>query len=80
MFIQEDDKSHLREVEFEDKNFRTASGTRMRRICVAVAHKNGAVAVRDTKDPNRTTLVYSEDEWNAFIAGVKAGEFDLPID
>jgi hypothetical protein len=77
MEIQPDDKAELRKVKFRDSDFRKASGTLMRRICVAVAHKNGVVAVRDSKDASRTTLVFSEDEWKVFVRGVKAGEFDV---
>jgi hypothetical protein len=28
------------------------------------------------RDPRGDTVTYLEDEWQAFIAGVKAGEFD----
>lgn len=45
--------------------------------CVVVAHKDGVIAVRDTKDANKTTLQFNKDEWQAFIAGVKSGEFDF---
>jgi len=44
--------------------------------CVEVARKDGLVAVRDSKDPGRGALSYTAAEWAAFIAGVKAGEFD----
>jgi Domain of unknown function (DUF397) len=37
----------------------------------------GEVAVRDTKDRDREPLVYSAEEWDAFVKGVKAGQFDL---
>jgi hypothetical protein len=48
--------------------------------CVEVGQlPGGSVAVRDTKDgERRTSLVFSPDEWTAFVAGVKNGEFDLP--
>ncbi len=36
------------------------------------------VAVRDTKDRSRPAHYYTEAEWQAFVAGVKAGEFDGP--
>jgi len=36
-----------------------------------------AVAVRDSKDPDGPRLVVAPDEWRAFVAGVKAGEFGL---
>jgi hypothetical protein len=35
------------------------------------------VAVRDSKHPDEAILVYTPAEWRAFIAGAKAGEFDL---
>lgn len=44
--------------------------------CVEVATLNGATAVRDSKDPDGAVLVYTADEWTAFIGGAKAGEFD----
>jgi hypothetical protein len=47
--------------------------------CVEVGRSpEGPVVVRDTKDPERSTsLLFTRDEWTAFVAGVKAGEFDL---
>jgi hypothetical protein len=48
--------------------------------CVEVAHlPGGDVAVRDTKNRARAAHVYTGSEWAAFVAGVKAGEFDLPV-
>ena len=35
------------------------------------------VAVRDSKHPDEAILIYMPVEWRAFIAGAKAGEFDL---
>lgn len=46
--------------------------------CVAVAVHSDAVGVRDTKDLNSPTLVFTPEEWSDFVRGVKAGEFDLP--
>ena len=77
MVVQADDKKELRKVKFNDDDFRKASGTLMRRICVMVAHKDGAIAVRDSKDASKMTLVFNEEEWSVFVKGVKAGEFDL---
>ena len=45
--------------------------------CVAVKMEKGMVRVRDTKDESDTTLSFTEAEWDAFIRGVKSGEFDL---
>jgi hypothetical protein len=36
----------------------------------------GSVAVRDGADPAQSWLVFTPEEWAAFIAGVKNGEFD----
>jgi len=47
--------------------------------CVQVAHLPGdMVALRDSKDTARPASVFDREEWAAFIAGVKAGDFDLP--
>ena len=45
--------------------------------CVEVGVSSDAVFVRDTKDPGRRALSFTDEEWVAFVAGVKAGEFDL---
>ncbi|MDD7966496.1 DUF397 domain-containing protein [Actinomycetospora lemnae] len=44
--------------------------------CVGVAIDDGEVRVVDTK--SSAALSFTPDEWAAFVAGVKAGEFDLP--
>ncbi|HEV2638158.1 MAG TPA: DUF397 domain-containing protein [Actinocrinis sp.] len=45
--------------------------------CVEVAElANGARAVRDSKNPDGPKLVFTAAEWDAFIGGVKDGEFD----
>ena len=75
--VQPDDKRELRKVRFKDNDFHKADGTLMRRICVMVAHKDGAIAVRDSKDASKTTLIFNEAEWKVFADGVKAGQFDF---
>jgi Domain of unknown function (DUF397) len=44
--------------------------------CVEVAQQNGVIVIRDSKRPSRRPLRYTAEEWNSFIRGVKAGEFD----
>jgi hypothetical protein len=45
--------------------------------CVEVAVlPDGGRAVRDSKNPGGPKLAFAADEWRAFTAGVKAGEFD----
>ena len=57
------------------KSSASASGA-----CVEVAHlPGGGVAVRDSKDRNKAPHVYTRREWEAFLTGVKNGEFDVPL-
>ena len=46
--------------------------------CVEVADvTDGGVAIRDSKAGETSpVLLFSADEWSAFVTGVKAGEFD----
>jgi hypothetical protein len=44
--------------------------------CVEVAPADGMIAMRDSKDPGGPVLMYTPDEWRAFLHGAKAGEFD----
>lgn len=47
--------------------------------CVEVARNlPGIVAVRDSKNPDGPALVFTADEWHAFVSGVRAGEFGGP--
>jgi hypothetical protein len=45
------------------------------KTCVMVARTSEGVALRDSKDPEKNTQFYTHDEWNAFIEGVRNGEF-----
>ncbi|GGS62552.1 transcriptional regulator [Planobispora rosea] len=46
--------------------------------CVEVSRLSGGqIGVRDSKAPEAAALVFTPAEWEAFIAGVKDGEFDL---
>jgi Domain of unknown function (DUF397) len=53
----------------------TRSGTNG---CVEVAFVDSKVAVRDSKDRGGPVLVFTTHEWDAFIGGVRTGEFELP--
>lgn len=45
--------------------------------CVEAAlNLPGIVAVRDSKDPGGPALVFTPAEWQAFLSGVRVGEFD----
>ncbi|GAA0389548.1 hypothetical protein GCM10009530_45830 [Microbispora corallina] len=46
--------------------------------CVEVALlPGGDVGVRNSKDEAGPVLVFTPGEWDAFIGGVKDGEFDV---
>jgi hypothetical protein len=45
--------------------------------CVEVASlPEGCIALRDSKDTEGPVLRFTSSEWNAFIGGVRNGEFD----
>lgn len=45
--------------------------------CVEVRIAAGEVHVRDSKDRGRPALTFTHTEWNAFLDGVRRGEFEL---
>jgi Domain of unknown function (DUF397) len=46
--------------------------------CVEVRLLAGdSIGVRDSKDISQAPLVFTRPEWEAFLAGVRDGEFDL---
>jgi Domain of unknown function (DUF397) len=45
--------------------------------CVEVARNlPGVVAVRDSKDPDGPVLIFTPSEWDAFVGGVRDGDFE----
>lgn len=46
--------------------------------CVEVAIDKKRVVVRDSKDQKGGTLQFTQNEWRAFVRGVKNNEFDIP--
>ncbi len=63
------------EIRWFTSSFSTGNGNG----CVEVAFlPDGGVAVRDTKDRSLPPHRYTAAEWDAFVAGVHAGEFDRP--
>lgn len=47
------------------------------KTCVEVAQAEDHVLVRDGKDPSGPWLAFTREEFAAFTAGVRAGEFDF---
>lgn len=44
--------------------------------CVEVAMSGSKVWVRQSVNPDAPALEFTKDEWVAFLAGAKSGEFD----
>ena len=44
--------------------------------CVEVAELDGGIAVRNSRHPSGPALIYTRAEIEAFLIGVKNGEFD----
>ncbi|MEU0248275.1 DUF397 domain-containing protein [Streptomyces sp. NPDC006235] len=48
--------------------------------CVEMAAlPDGAVAVRNSRDPEGPALIYTRDEIVAFLAGARGGDFDALV-
>ena len=45
--------------------------------CVEIAFVDGAIAMRDSKHPEGPVLLFTAEEWDAFVEGAKGGEFDV---
>ena len=47
--------------------------------CVEVAFlADGGVAMRNSRDPEGSALIFTRAEWDAFLGGARDGEFGLP--
>jgi hypothetical protein len=58
--------------------WRTSSYSQSGGECVQTAVlPDGHVALRHSRDPDGSVLIYTPREWDAFIKGAKGGEFDL---
>jgi predicted secreted Zn-dependent protease len=44
--------------------------------CVRVASAGEIIFLGDSKSPEGPTLSYTRNEWEAFVAGIKSGDFD----
>ena len=44
---------------------------------VEVAFVDDLIGLRNGADPHSPVLVFTQDEWDAFVAGAKDGEFDV---
>ena len=46
--------------------------------CVEVAFVENRIAIRDSKNRRGPVLVFTPLEWEAFVGGIRDGEFDMP--
>lgn len=44
---------------------------------VEIAFVDDLVGMRNSADPDGPVLVFTQTEWDAFVAGARDGEFDL---
>ncbi|MET7298102.1 DUF397 domain-containing protein [Embleya sp. NPDC005575] len=74
-----DETPRLDSLDLRSLAWFTSSATGDQGACVEIAHlPGGGVAVRDTKDRTKLPHLYTAREWDAFLFGVKNGEFDRP--
>ena len=59
----------------DSSGFRKSSFSARGQRCVSVAHVGERVLVKHSKQ-RTPVLDFTKAEWDAFVAGVKAGEFD----
>lgn len=46
-------------------------------LCVEVARVDGGRVLRDGKNPDGPVLTFTDAEWDAFVGGVRDGDFDV---
>ena len=71
------DRPRLRTISLMSGGWKTSSFSLSNNDCVEV--RKGTVTgilIRDSKDKTKRQLYFDNEEWDAFIKGVKAGEFD----
>jgi Domain of unknown function (DUF397) len=69
-------KITLTEAERADLAWLKARSSTHNGACVEIAESAGKIAIRDSKDPDGPTLVYTPAEFKAFLSGARNGEFD----
>jgi hypothetical protein len=61
-----------------DDTWRKATKSNNNGACAELrAGADGGVQIRDSKNPDGPTLVFTAQEWDAFLDGAKNGEFEI---
>ncbi|MGA8117415.1 MAG: DUF397 domain-containing protein [Actinocatenispora sp.] len=58
------------------ENWRKSSRSQNSAQCIYVARDGDTIAIRESEDPDGTVTITDRTKFAAFVAGVKAGEFD----
>lgn len=62
------------DLDLSNANWRSSSGGRGD---VQIAFVEGFIAMRNGGRPESPSLIFTPDEWGAFVLGAREGEFDL---
>lgn len=65
------------EAAFAAAGWRKSSYSGGENACIEVAAVRGAVALRDSKDPEGPALVFPPSRWRALITAARDGKLDL---
>ncbi len=71
----------LTRAKWRKSSYSSANGGACVEVTVQPGSKEGSdhvIIMRDSKNPDGPTLTFTPAEWDAFVAGVQDGEFDLP--
>jgi len=60
-----------------DENWRKSRKSNTNGACVEVRKVNEEIQVRNSRKPELRFASFTEAEWDAFLDGVRNGEFDL---
>ncbi|MCM4078290.1 DUF397 domain-containing protein [Paractinoplanes hotanensis] len=63
-------------IDFSRATWRKSTKSQQSGQCVELAKVDGAIGVRDSKEPNGPILVFTVEEIAAFFDGAAHGEFD----
>jgi len=70
---------HPQDIDFDALSWIKAKASGDNGACVEIAHlPSGGVALRNSSSPATAPHVYTALEWDCFVIGAKAGEFDRP--